>query len=57
MDEDEVYWYVLRELQSKGYVKQNRTDESSKGNMKTILLEVETLFVLSGTTARTHLRR
>ena len=42
--------YVLRELQSKGYVNKLVSMKDSKGNMKTILLEVEGPICLSGTT-------
>jgi len=44
--------YVLRELQSKGYVSKIVPMKDSKGNMKTILLEVEGPICLSGTTTK-----
>jgi DNA primase len=44
--------YVLRELQSKGYVNKLVPMKDSKGNMKTILLEVEGPICLSGTTTK-----
>lgn len=44
--------YVLRELQSKGYVCKLVPMKDSKGNMKTILLEVEGPICLSGTTTK-----
>ena len=44
--------YVLRELQSKGYVYKLVPMKDSKGNMKTILLEVEGPICLSGTTTK-----
>ena len=44
--------YVLRELQSKGYVSKIVPMKDSKGNMKTILLEVEGPVCLSGTTTK-----
>lgn len=44
--------YVLRELQTKAYVSKLVPLKDSKGNMKTILLEVEGPICLSGTTTK-----
>jgi DNA primase len=47
--------YVLRELQSKAYVNKLVPVKDSKGNMKTIQLEVEGPICLSGTTTKEKL--
>lgn len=52
MDGASSVLYVLRELQSKGYVSKIVPMKDSKGNMKTILLEVEGPICLSGTTTK-----
>lgn len=52
MDGANSVLYVLRELQSKGYVSKIVPMKDSKGNMKTILLEVEGPICLSGTTTK-----
>jgi DNA primase len=52
MDGANSVLYVLRELQSKGYVNKLVPMKDSKGNMKTILLEVEGPICLSGTTTK-----
>lgn len=52
MDGANAVLYVLRELQSKGYVSKIVPMKDSKGNMKTILLEVEGPICLSGTTTK-----
>ncbi|CAG0964125.1 DNA primase [Methanosarcinales archaeon] len=52
MDGANAVLYVLRELQSKGYISKIVPMKDSKGNMKTILLEVEGPICLSGTTTK-----
>lgn len=55
MDGASSILYVLRELQTKGYVSKLVPLKDSKGNMKTIQLEVEGPICLSGTTTREKL--
>ena len=55
MDGASSVLYVLRELQSKGYVSKIVPVKDSKGNMKTIQLEVEGPICLSGTTTKEKL--
>lgn len=52
MDGAQSVLYVLRELQSKGYVNKLVPMKDNKGNMKTVLLEVEGPICLSGTTTK-----
>ena len=55
MDGASSILYVLRELQTKGYVSKLVPLKDSKGNMKTIQLEVEGPICLSGTTTKEKL--
>jgi DNA primase len=55
MDGANSVLYVLRELQSKGYVSKIVPVKDNKGNMKTIQLEVEGPICLSGTTTKEKL--
>ncbi len=55
MDGASTILYTLRELQSKGQISKFVPLKDSKGNMKTILLEVEGPICLSGTTTKEKL--